>query len=345
MRMMVPTPVGELHRQSRVARKLGSPFVAAVLEAGHRQLYLAPQTAELIAGWPRDPSASALAMRFNAALHALARRGEPEALRALYRREHDDYDGAIGAALAASDGFIARWMQDTPQTNEVGRAAAIGAALMVARRRFGLPFELLELGSSCGLNLNLARYGYDLGGISAGQVDSPVQVVPLWTGPEPLPAPIEVASARGVDLNPLDPGDAETRERLLSYVWADQPGRARRLERALDLALRHPPRIDRQDAASWLVERLAEPQLAGRCRVVFHSMVLQYFTGEDRATVLNAIHGAGARATAERPLAWIGFEWTPTRSEVQLTLTCWPSGETRRLATCHAYGNWIDWLG
>ncbi|MBB4838794.1 hypothetical protein HNP52_001863 [Sphingomonas kyeonggiensis] len=345
MRMMVPTPVGELHRQSRVARKLGSPFVAAVLEAGHRQLYLAPRTAELIAGWPRDPSASALAMRFNAALHALARRGEPEALRALYRREHDDYDGAIGAALAASDSFIARWMEDTPQTNEVGRAAAIGAALMVARRRFGLPFELLELGSSCGLNLNLAHYGYDLGGISAGQVDSPVQVVPLWTGPEPLPAPIEVASARGVDLNPLDPGDAETRERLLSYVWADQPGRARRLERALDLALRHPPRIDRQDAASWLVERLAEPQLAGRCRVVFHSMVLQYFTGEDRATVLNAIHGAGARATAERPLAWIGFEWTPTRSEVQLTLTCWPSGETRRLATCHAYGNWIDWLG
>ncbi|MFS2108344.1 DUF2332 domain-containing protein [Sphingomonas sp. Sphisp140] len=346
MNMMVPNAAaGELHRQARVARRLGSPFVASVLEAGHRQLFLAPRTSALIAGWPRDPSSSALAMRFNAALHALARRGEPAALRALYAREHDDYDGAIGAALAASDDFIAHWMQDTPQTNEVGRAAAIGAALMVVRRKFDLPFELLELGSSCGLNLNLARYGYDLGGVLAGDMESPVHVMPLWTGPAPFPAPIDVAAARGVDLNPLDAGDAATRERLLSYVWADQPGRARRLERALDLALSHPPRIDRQDAASWLVERLAEPQGAGRCRVVFHSMVLQYLSGEDRGTVLRAIHGAGARATAERPLAWIGFEWTPTRSEVHLTLTCWPSGETRRLATCHAYGNWIDWLG
>ncbi|NYT40118.1 DUF2332 family protein [Sphingomonas sp. R-74633] len=345
MNMMVLSVEGELRRQARVARRLGSPFVASVLEAGHRQLGRAPRTEALIESWPRDPSASALAMRFNAALHCLARRGELEVLRGLYAREHEDYDGAIGAALAASDDFIAGWMENTPQTNEVGRAAAIGAALMAARHRFGLPFELFELGSSCGLNLNLARYGYDLGGVIAGEEHSPVQVVPLWTGPAPLPAPIEVAAARGVDLNPLDAGDLATRERLLSYVWADQPGRARRLERALDLALRHPPRIDRADAASWLAQRLEEPQTDGLCRVVFHSMVLQYLTAEDRQSVLYAIRTAGARATEARPLAWISFEWTPTRSEVHLSLTCWPSGETKRLATCHAYGNWIDWRG
>ena len=33
------------------------------------------------------------------------------------------------------------------------------------------------------------------------------------------------------------------------------------------------------------------------------------------------------------------------RREVQLKLTCWPSGRTRHLATCHAYGAWIDWHG
>lgn len=345
MNMMVPAIEGELYRQAGVARRLGSPFVASVLEAGHRQLALAPRTAALIEGWPRDPSASALAMRFNAALHCLARRGEPEALRALYAREHDDYDGAVAAALAASDEFIAHWMESTPQTNEVGRAAAIGAALMAAHHRFGLPFELLELGSSCGLNLNLARYGYDLGGVIAGTAQSPVQIVPLWTGPAPRPAPIDVEAARGVDLNPLDAGDRATRERLLSYVWADQPGRARRLERALDLALRHPPRIDRADAASWLARQLAAPQDAGLCRVVFHSMVLQYLTAEDRRSVLDAIAAAGTRATQARPLAWISFEWTPMRSEVHLSLTTWPGGETRKLATCHAYGNWIDWRG
>jgi hypothetical protein len=321
----------ELSRQARIARELGSPFVAAVLEAGNRQLGQAPRTA--------------LAMRFNGALHALARRGMPPALKSLYRREHEDYDGAIGAALAAEDDFIAEWMRDPPQTNEVGRAAAIGAALMVARRKFGLPFELFELGSSCGLNLNLARYAYDLGGISAGAPDSPVRIAPEWRGLRPASAPIEVVAARGVDLKPLDAGDEKTRERLLSFVWADQPKRARRLQYALSLARRFPPRIDRADAASWLAERLDSPQQAGLCRVVFHSMVLQYLTGEDRMRVMEAIARAGARATADRPMAWVGFEWTPERSEVRLSLTCWPSGETRILAICHPYGDWIDWRG
>ncbi|QAY77426.1 DUF2332 domain-containing protein [Sphingosinicella sp. BN140058] len=335
----------ELCRQAGIARALGSPFVADVLEASHRQLRKAPRTADLFANWPCDPSAAALAMRFNGALHALARRGMPPALKALYRREHDDYDGAIGAALVAGDDFIAEWMRDPPQTNEVGRAAAIGAALMVARRKFGLPFELLELGSSCGLNLNLARYAYDLGGLSAGTPDSPVRIAPEWRGSRPACAPIEVLAARGVDLKPLDAGDEKTRERLLSFVWADQPKRARRLQYALAVARRHPPRIDRADAPSWLAERLASPQETGRCRVVFHSMVLQYLTDDDRAHVLDAICRAGAEATLERPLAWIAFEWTPERSEVRLSLTCWPTGETRTLAICHPYGDWIDWRG
>jgi hypothetical protein len=336
---------GELSRQARVAQGLGSPFVAAVLEAGQRQLYRAPRTAELIEQWPRDPSSSALAMRFNAALHALARQGVPPALRALYQREHDDYDGAIGDALASEDGFVATFMRGTPQTNEVGRAAAIAAALMVARHDFGLPFELLELGSSCGLNLNLARYGYTLGGVAAGAANSPVQIAPLWHGSPPVPAPIDVIQARGSDLNPLYADDEATRDRLLAFVWADQPKRAARLEQALALARRYPPHIDQVNAVTWLGERLAAPQHAGLCRVIFHSMVLQYLTDDERQIVEDAIGRAGARATPDRPLARISFEWTPRRDEVQLRLTCWPTGESRLLALCHAYGDWIDWRG
>ena len=61
----------------RIARALGSPFVASVLEAGERHLRRAPRTAALIETWPGDPSAAALAMRFTAAIHARARRGSP----------------------------------------------------------------------------------------------------------------------------------------------------------------------------------------------------------------------------------------------------------------------------
>ena len=333
----------ELRRQSRVARALGSPFVAEILDAADRQLELGPRTATLIAGWPTDPAAAALGLRLNSAMHALARRGAPPALAALFRRQHDDFDTGVAAALRAEDRFIAEWMRSPTQTNEVARAAAISAALMLLRNETGMPADLLEIGSSCGLNLNLARYDYDLGGTRAGDPSSPVRIAPEWRGPAPEAAPLEVVSARGVDLKPLDPQDAATRERLFAYVWADQHMRARRLESALELARHFPPRVERADALSWLAERLAEPQPAGRCRVVFHSMVLQYLSGDARCAFADMLHGAGARATNARPLAWIGFEWTASRSEVQLTLTSWPGGTTRLLAISHPYGDWIEW--
>ncbi len=336
---------GAFRHESEIARELGSPFVAAVLEAGGRQLHRAPRTAELIASWPNDPAAAALAMRFNSAVHALARRGTPPALAALYRGQHGDFDTALASALAAEDQFIAEWMLRPTQTNEVARAAPIVAALMTLRRETGLPAALLEIGSSCGLNLNLARYAYDLGGVAAGDPESPVRIAPAWRGRAPEAAPVEVVAARGADLRPLDPRDEATRERLLSYVWADQPRRAGRLEQAIEIARRNPPRVEQANAATWLPERLAEAPVPGVCRVVCHSMVLQYLGAEDRATIVAAVRRAGARATSGSPLAWINFEWTESRSEVRLSLTSWPHGETRVLAVCHPYGDWVDWRG
>ena len=335
----------ELLRQAHVARSLGSSFVAAVLEAGNLQLWRAPRTASRIEHWPGDPTKAALAMRFNAALHALALRGKWRALTEIYRRQDGDFDGVIGEVMEADDAFIAKWMQFTPQTNEVGRAAAIVAALMVLRGQTGLPVELLELGSSSGLNLNLAHYAYDLGGVAAGKPDSPVRIAPRWLGPPPARLPVKLVSARGVDLNPLDPADPETRERLRSFVWADEPERGERLQQALSLAQFHPPQIQRADAASWLAAQLAQPQADGLCRVVFHSMVLQYLDPVDQQAVLASISHAGERASPERPFAWISFEWLPDRTKVQLRLTTWPGGETLHLATCHPYGQWIEWHG
>jgi hypothetical protein len=337
------TKQGELWRHAQIARDLGSPFVAAVLEAGERQLPRGPLTEALIANWPGDPAADAMAIRFNAALHALARQRKHPCLTALYANAHDDFDGAIGATLAAEDGFIASSMRITPQTNEVGRAGAIAAALMVLDQEFGLPFELLEIGASCGLNLNLGRYSYRLGDTKAGVAASPVQIAPVWRGASPVRSSIEIIAARGVDLNPLRADDQATRERLQSYIWADQPLRAQRLEQALLIAQRHPPRVDRDDAAHWLAAQLETIQQEGVCRVVFHSMVLQYLSEADRHAVAATIGDAGARASNQRPLARISLEWTPQRDEVQLCLTSWPGGDMRVLATCHAYGNWVDW--
>jgi hypothetical protein len=341
------TTAGDRHdfrRQARSCRAMGSPFIASVLEAVDRQLSNAPISANMIMDWSGDLAAAAVALRFNGALHALARRGDPEYLAALYRREHDDFDGAVAAALSQQDRFIANWLRDPTQTNEVARAAALMSALMAAPLERPMPFELLELGSSCGLNLNLARYAYDLGGVTAGDPSSAVRIRPQWQGAAPTVTPVTIASARGVDLHPLDASDAGDRERLLSFTWADQPERSKRLEAALQIATTHAPRIERGDAMDWLTEQLTQPQEFGHCRAIVHSMFLQYLPQWDRQAISIMIAAAGAMATAERPLIWIGYEWTPDRREVELRLTSWPSGETVVLAKGHPYGDWLEWL-
>ena len=334
---------GEFLRQAVICRAMNSPFTASVLNAGIRQLARAPQTARLVAEWPGDRGAAAVALRFAGGIHALARARATPGLVKLFAKLDGDFDAVIGEALAAEDAFMARWMAGVPQTNEVARAAAIVAALLVVARQFDMPFELLELGSSAGLNLNLARYAYNLGGTLAGDPTSAVRMKPEWRGPKPQAALLKVQSARGVDISPLDLADPAAAERLLSFVWADQPERAERLEAAIDIALANPPRIDRGDAAEWIAARLSEPQEAGVCRAIVHSIVLQYLSPEARAAAKATIAEAGARATAERPLAWVSFEWDMKRSNVRLGLTIWPGGEVRDLATCQAHAAWVEW--
>lgn len=335
----------ELLRQAKVAEELGSRFVASVLNAAYRQLHKAPATEALITGWQGDPSAAAVAMRLNAALHLLARRAASPALTALYQGRHDNFDSAIGMALASHDRLIVAAMAHPTQTNEVGRAAALLSALLTVRRQFELPFELLEMGSSSGLNLNLGRYAYDLGGLKAGDQESSVKIRPQWRGNAPsFNSEIIIQSARGVDLNPLDPADPVTAERLMSYVWADQPVRRTRLAAALRLAQIYRPCVDRGNAAEWLAKQLLAPQ-GEVVRVVFHSMALQYFSPQNKSAVHDAIMAAATRATARQPLARISFEWNADRTAVDLTLSVWPGNETRILAQCEPYGGWIDWSG
>ncbi len=303
-------------------------------------------TGARVLGWADDPQADALVLRLLGGVNALVRAGRDEALAAVFAGEVDGVAAALADALRRHDEALLGWLDGPPQTNEVGRAAAIVAALLVVAERFGTPLELLELGSSAGLLLNIARYRYDLGGIAAGDSSSALAITPEWRGAPPPDAALEVRAARGVDLSPLDLSDDATRERLLTYVWPEQPERLARLEQAIAIARAHPPRIDRADGADWIVDRLAEPQDAGVTRVVFHSVALQYFPPAARERVRAATEAAGARATQARPLAWVSFEADPARGGMMgLQLQTWPGGEAADLATCHPHAAWIEWQG
>jgi len=349
VRATTATPLhrDDLMRQATIARELGSPFVGEVLEAARRQLDHAPRLAERIDFWPGDFAADAVAMRLNAGLNALARRDAPPVLGQLYRERSGNFDSAIAAALALGEDELVEWLDWPTQTNEVGRSSAFIAALAVVAARDPRPVELLEIGASAGLNLNLARYGHVLGGRVFGDAASPLVIRPEWHGPPPPPAPVLIQEARGVDLRPIDLADPAARERMMAFVWADRDDRAARLAGAFAVAAVHPPRVDQGSAHEWLPAQLARPQDAGTRRVIANSMVTQYFSPEQRRGMIASVLQAGARATAERPLAWISLEWTRDRSEVQLRLTEWNGqggeGVTTTLATSHPYGASVTW--
>jgi hypothetical protein len=335
---------------------LGSPFVSHLVEAAWRALDRAPALALMLDSWPGDFGADAVALRLASALHALALRGTPPRLAALFAAREGDFDSVVGEALAQQEKFIIAWMARPTQTNEVARSAALMAALLTLDAERAMPVDLLELGASAGLNLNVAHYRFILGDTACGPADSPLQLAPDWQGGSPPQGRIAVASARGVDLAPINCCDPAAALRMQAYVWPDKPGRLVHLSAAQQIARVHPPQVDRGNAATWLRQRLALPQARGTRRVIFHSMVMQYLSAGERGAIAQSIIRAGALATPDNPLAWIALEWTPDRRAVMLHATHWGGGmagqggtsdgcgSTRALARCDPYGEWLAWL-
>jgi hypothetical protein len=330
-------------KQGWACRGMGSPLTGDVLDALADILDTTTATGRCIMAWPVEPLADALPLRLAGGLHALARSGRAPALTALYGGQGDAHT-ILRDVLAAHDDWLERWLASPPQTNEVMRSAALMAGLMVVTALHGQPIELLELGSSAGLNLNLDRFNFTLGGVRVGDPASGVKIAPVWNGtPPPLVSP-DVVGRAGVDIRPVDLSDDKSAQRLIAYVWPDQTERLARIEAAIDIARAYPPGVTEGDAAEWVERRLSLPQPAGTTRVVMHSVFWQYLPPQTQAQITASIERAGQRATADCPLAWVRFEPLDSLYTMALTVRMWPDGAERHLANCHPHCAHIDWL-
>lgn len=296
--------------------------------------------------WPGEPTRDALPLRLFGGFHALVLRGADAGLAAIYAGAVTE-QGAIIATLervlAEQEAALLPWLDGPPQTNEPGRSAALMLGLIEIARRYGPKIELLEIGSSAGLNLLIDRYRFDLGGTVYGPEDSPVTITPKWAGPPAQGVPLEIVSVRGCDVNPLDATDPAVAARLAAYVWPETPERLVRVRAAIAMQVARGVDLVQADAADWIEARLAEPQAAGVTRVLLHSVVWQYLPEPVAERIRVAMKTAGERATEERPLGWVMMEPDRALGHQVIRARSWPGdGAWVTLGTSHAHGAWVD---
>src|SRR5438874_1867885 len=94
--------------------------------------------------------------------------------------------------------------------------------------------RLLEMGTSGGLNLRCDRYRYEWPGGTWGNPLSPVRLESVFIDGAPFLTPvIRIIDRAGCDPSPVDITSDSGRLTLLSYTWADQVDRIRRLAAAI----------------------------------------------------------------------------------------------------------------
>jgi hypothetical protein len=337
----------QLDQQAEWCERLGSPLYAALLTAAANDARReGPVLSALSEHLPAPLLEVMLPLRFMAAMHSLVLRDMAPDLARFYPSAggHGNPDEAwpvFLSALAENLDEVRALSARPVQTNEVGRCAAlIGGFLRIAHDT-NKPLRLLEIGSSAGLNLRWDRYRYESSTGSWGPVDSAVRLP--WDSPPPhLDARVEVAERGGCDPHPLNPLEEDDRIRLLSAVWPDQVERVERMRGAFAEAPSVPVTVDEGSAATWLPSQLAK-QSEGVATVVFHSIVLQYLTDQERVTFLEAIERAGARATADSPLAHLTLEPDPGMSGFPVRLRTWPGGDEIVVAKGGPHGADIVW--
>ena len=299
-------------------------------------------------GWPGAPLADALPLRISGGIHSLHLKGIEPALGAIYDGAEGIDDAAIvAAAIRTHEAELLPWLDGPPQTNEAGRSANFIAAMLWLADK-GLPprFDCLEIGSSAGINLMLDRYHYDLGGVQVGPEPGAIRFQPEWQGEPPPDLAFEIARTKGCDVAPVDLTDPDQALRLKAYIWPEHTVRFERMDAAIAEAKKSAPDLVRMNAADFIEAELAEPQEAGTTRVLMHSIVWQYVPEDQQRRVTAAMEAAGARATPERPLAWVSLEANRVLHIHEMTVRYWPGGEAPALVTrAHPHGAWIGWGG
>ncbi|MDA3640318.1 DUF2332 domain-containing protein [Mycobacterium xenopi] len=341
--------VTTLRSQARACAALGSPMYGELLDRVAADVQAGGVFATVLSGHENDPGRQAAPLRVLGGLHRLVLDGRAATLRRWYPSTGGRWNAErawpdIATTAAEHTGTLRAALDQPPQTNEVGRSAALIGGLLILTRQFQLPVRLFEIGASAGLNLRADRYRYCYPGGQWGPPDSPVRIDDAWRGKLPPTDDVRIVERHGYDIAPIDATSSEGELTLLSYVWPDMTTRMDRLRGAISIARQVPARLQRSSAA----EAVAELTVAdGAVTVLWHSITWQYLSPAEQAAVRTGIGGVAAQAADASPFAHLMLEpqrRTPgTPHTFLLRVRSWPGGDDRILAECAPHGPPVVW--
>ena len=293
---------------------------------------------------------------FLAAVHYLLLKGTPHRLAAFYSTVSglppaggDPFPDFRAFCLDHSEQIRFLLSTRKVQTNEVRRCGILLPSFNhIASRAPGRPLALVEVGASAGLLLLWDQYEYAYSGEENryGVHGSTVLVECAVRGPRrpPFPSILPRVSRRiGIDLDPVDVRDSDQALWLQAFVWGDQPERAERLRRAIELAATQPLELLAGDALEVLPEAIAglSPDAVP---VVFHSHTLNQFSPEARRQFEELLsHLSHGRRIYRLSLEGIA-QGAAIQSHMDLTVSSDGRSYQRQLAHYEPHGEWIEWL-
>ena len=312
-------------------------------------------------------------------LFALAEAGERPALAEYYaslggtRAPDAALESHLGEFIGRHrDALVASMATRTTQTNEIGRCAVLWPVLQglveaTGRRRIAL----LDVGCAAGLNLgvDLWRYRYvdDATGATIATTPStrdpgaPEIACRVLAGARPSATAVpEIASRRGIDVDPIDVGDPTALRWLRACLWPHDTQRLRRFDAAAAIARAQRWPLSAVGDAAVAIGAWLDDVPADTLPVVFNSWVLSYFDAPLLRHYVDTVLGEVAR----RGAAWISADdprlsrtWWPdlpsTEAAQRPNATSWtvarPDGHGgvawQLAATSHAHGRWMQWNG
>jgi hypothetical protein len=329
------------------AQRLNAPLYVRLAEgvAGDEELRALAQNVR-----PGQPRANMLL----GAVHFVLLRGAQHPLRAFYPNlggtltpaDSDPFPAFRDFVFAHRDAVASLIANRITNTNEVGRSGTLHPGFRMLAQRAGEPLHLVEIGPSAGLNMIWDQYGVRyVREDESFTTDAPgaeliVDVALRGEKIPPLGPPPRVASRVGLEMNPVDLTDADSRDWLRALVWPNHPVRFARLDKALAIYAKQKVEIRVGDALALLPEALARAP-ANETLCVYHTIVTYQFSHEMREALDHILIAAGLR----RPVWRLSLEFAGENTH-PLRLTRYQDGTKTEetLALCDPHGAWIEWL-